>query len=103
MPKESVIRKKVIDKLEKDGGICWFPAKVRYKKEIDIFGVWDVLSFFPKTSKFLFVQLTTASNIRAREKKVGKWIKAHKIKKFPGEVWGLKKDNTFKIIKICQQ
>jgi len=103
MPKESIIRKAVIDKLEKRGGICWFPYKARWAKEVDIWGVWDVIAFFPKTFKFLFVQLTTVSNIRAREKKVGKWIKKNKIKKFPGEVWGLKKDNTFKIIKICQK
>ena len=94
--KEITIRKKVIEILINKGYVCWYPPKVRYKKETDIFGCWDLLAINKKNGQTLLVQFTTLPNIRAREKKV-------KSKNIPiySEVWGWdKKNNKFKIIPI---
>ena len=99
--KESVIRKKALEVLNSEGWICWYPFHIRYKKEVDIFGVFDILAFRKLDGEFLFIQITTLSNIRAREKKVKTFYQKNGIKKFPGEVWGYdKKKKYFKIIKV---
>ncbi len=98
--KEATIRKKAIDKLTNEGFVCWYPPKVKYRKETDIFGVFDLICISRKCF-ILFVQLTSLSNIRAREKKVKKFLNKNKIKKFYCEVWGYdNKKKYFKIIKI---
>ncbi len=94
--KETAIRKKAIDQL-KDWQ-CWYPPKVRWRKEGDIFGVIDLVAV--KKKKHKWIQLTTLTNIRAREKKVLKW-KEETGAKIPVEVWGWdKKYKRFKILKV---
>lgn len=96
--KEARIRKKVVDTLTAEGWICWYPPKVRYKKETDIFGVYDVIAVNKKNSKIKFIQLTTISHIREREKKVKRFLQKHNISIY-SEIWGYcKKKKKFKII-----
>ena len=94
--KESEIRKKAIDILEKDGYKVWYPPKVRWRKEGDIWGVFDLIAV--NEGIIRFIQLTTLSNIRARERKVLKFLLESNAK-IKGEVWGYdKKKRKFKII-----
>jgi len=103
--KEAVIRRKIIKILESKGYVCWYPFHIRYKKEVDIFGIYDIISINSK-AEILLIQFTTLSNIRAREKKVKKFLKEHNIF-FPvsypvkSEVWGYdKRKKVFKVIKV---
>ena len=109
MPKESVIRKKVIDKLSEDGWICWFPHKARYAKEVDIFGVFDVIAIQPGTlaAAVKFVQFTDHTNVSARVKKVTTWLDSNQLETeaFNGvvsmEVWGWNpKKKLFRIVTL---
>jgi hypothetical protein len=103
--KESYIRKKAKELLDIDQRLYWFCSKVRYKKESDIFGVFDGV-YVDEFGKAVFLQLTTSSNVSARRAKIKKWLK--KIKKttddeieFNMEVWGYNKTTKkFKIIFI---
>jgi len=93
--KETAIRKKAIELLEKDHWHCWFPKKVKYQ-ETDVFGVFDILAI--KRSTIRWIQITSLSNIRARERKIMSFLGKVKAN-LPWEVWGIRKDKTFKIIK----
>ena len=97
--KEAVIRKKVVEILKGEGFVCWYPAKVRFK-ENDIFGVFDLVCC--KGSKVRFIQLTTLSNIRARERKVNDFLlRTHSY--LNAEIWGYdKKNKKFRIIKFSK-
>jgi len=97
--KEITIRKKALEILTKKGFVCWYPPKVKYKKETDIFGIFDLINIHNKTG-VLFIQLTTLHNIRAREKKVKAFLKKNNLSLFC-QVWGWdKKKKDFKIINI---
>lgn len=113
MPKESVIRKKVIDKLEKDGWICWYPYKAKYAKEVDIFGVFDVIAIHsasndpPYYGAINLIQLTDYTNVSKRVKKVTAWLDTNQIRTevFNGvvsmEVWGWNpKKKEFRIVTL---
>ncbi len=43
MPKEAQIRKNIVEILEKDGWIVWYPSKVKYQQN-DVFGIIDLLA-----------------------------------------------------------
>ena len=97
--KEFEIRKKAIEIITKQNGVVWFPSKVRWKKEQDVFGIFDILIIYPP-SNFVPIQITTASNIRAREKKILNFYKKFGISIY-AEVWGFrKKEKDFKILHI---
>jgi len=97
--KEIAIRKKALEILTKKGFVCWYPPKVKYKKETDIFGVFDLINIHNKTG-VLLIQLTTLPNIRAREKKVKEFLKKNNLSLFC-QIWGWnKKKKDFKIINI---
>ena len=92
MPKEAIIRKLAIEELHDDGWVTWFPYKVRYAKEQDIFGVFDLVAMHPD-GKMLFLQLTSYANISARFKKVSKFFETNFMlpnffHKASFEVWG---------------
>lgn len=103
MPKESVIRKKAVEILEKKGFVYWYPAKVRFKQN-DIFGVFDLVCWRKKTSDIKFVQLTTCSNLSARRKKIDGFIRTNRIPKKLAvdiEIWGWNnKKREFKIEEV---
>jgi len=92
--KEREIRKKAIKELKELGYICWYPPKVRWKKEGDIFGVFDLVA--TKENIIRFIQLTTTPNLSARRKKIQNWMRENKIK-WSAEVWAYnKKKKVFK-------
>lgn len=112
MPKESVIRKKVIDRLSKGGWICWYPFKARYAKEVDIFGVFDIFAVHAG-GKIKLIQLTNYANVSNRIKKVTTWLEKNQIspeafgEKLDGanvvsmEVWGWNpKKKEFRIVRL---
>ena len=83
MPKESQIRKKVVEILEKGNWIVWYPSKVKYQQN-DIFGIIDLLAIKGKKKKN--IQITTISNISARRKKIINFIKKSKVE-LHVEIW----------------
>ena len=97
--KEITIRKKALEILASREFVCWYPPKVRYRKETDIFGVFDLVCISNKTG-VLFIQLTTLDNIRAREKKVKGFLNKNNLSLYC-EVWGYnQKEGKFKILPI---
>jgi len=84
MPKEAVIRKKIIQILEKERWVCWYPKKVKFH-ETDVFGIVDLLALRGKQRKN--VQLTTLPNVSAKRKKITNFLKKYKVE-FPVEIWG---------------
>ena len=96
--KERDVRKKALEVLTGEDYISWYPSPVRWKKEIDIFGVFDLICC--RKSSIKFIQLTSFPNIRAREKKILAFLKPNKIK-LNSEVWGYnQKKRKFKIVKV---
>lgn len=96
--KERDIRKKALEVLTADGYISWWPSPVRWKKEIDIFGVFDIVAV--KHLKVpRFIQITSLGNISARKHKVLKVFGDNLMPLASLEVWGFnKKKKVFKII-----
>lgn len=95
--KEAVIRKKVIEILEKEKYVCWFPKKAKYQ-ETDIYGVFDVIA--GKGKLLRFIQFTTLPNISTRKKKVLKFLEWSHLQ-LTAEIWGYdKKKKEFKIIRV---
>jgi hypothetical protein len=93
---ESKIKKAVYQELKKQGFVGWSAPKVKYQ-ETDIFGIFD--GVFLKDSDLRFIQWTSVSNMRAREKKIMSFF--NRTKTFlPCEVWGMREDGTFKILYI---
>ena len=97
MPKEAVIRKKVVQILEEKGWIVWYPPKVKYKQN-DIFGIIDLLAIKGRRKKN--IQLTTLPNVSARKKKITNFLKTSKVE-LPVEIWAWnQKKKEFKKEKI---
>lgn len=97
MAKEALIRSKAREILKKEGYHLWCPVKARYL-ETDIFGVYDGIAI--KDSDLRFIQWTSKSNIRAREKKIKAFFDEYNCF-IPCEVWGWdEKKKTFQIINI---
>ena len=83
MPKESVIRKRAIQILEKDGWVTWYPPKVKFRQS-DVFGIIDVLALKGKRGKN--IQLTTSPNVSVRRKKIMNFLKRFKVE-LTVEIW----------------
>jgi len=83
MPKEAVIRKKIIKILEDQGYICWYAPKVKFH-ETDVFGIVDLLALRGKRQKN--IQLTTLPNVSAKRKKITTFLEKYKVE-FPVEIW----------------
>jgi len=95
---EIQIRKKALERLTKQHWVSWYPPRVRWRKEQDIFGVFDLIAV--KTGKVRFIQLTTWHNIRAREKKVKDFLTKNELY-LHSEIWGWKeKEKNFGVIII---
>jgi hypothetical protein len=93
---EATIKKAVYKQLKDEGYVGWSAPKVKYQ-ETDIFGIFD--GVFIKDSELRWIQWTTSSNVRAREKKIMSFFAQNKVF-LPCEVWGMKPDKTFKVILI---
>lgn len=97
MPKEALIRKKVVEILEKKGWIVWYPPKVKFKQN-DVFGIIDLLALKGKSKKN--IQLTTLPNVSARRKKILNFMKKFKVK-ISVEIWAWdKKKKQFRKEKV---
>jgi len=77
--KEREIRKKAIKILEDQEWVCWFPSRIKWKKETDIFGVFDLICWQKRTANIKFVQLTTLPNLSTRKKKIKDFLKKNKL------------------------
>ena len=99
---ESEIRKKAKEEIIKNKGIPWFTSKVKWKAESDIFGVWDGLIIYPPVI-MIPIQLTTIGNIRAREKKIKKFLKDRGVEIF-SQIWAYdKKQKKFRVFNVYRQ
>jgi len=97
--KEKEIKKRAIEQINKQGGVAWCPPKVKWLKENDVFGIFDAIVIYPP-SNIVFIQWTTKSNIRAREKKILSFLKSRKVSIYC-EIWGFDNINqNFKVIHI---
>lgn len=97
MPKEAFIRKKVVEILENNGWITWYPGKIKFKQN-DIFGIIDLLALKGRRRKN--IQITTLSNTSDRRKKITSFLKKFKVK-MSVEIWSWdKKKKVFKKEKI---
>lgn len=86
--------------------ICWFPHKARYAKEVDIFGVFDVIGIHPD-GYIKFVQLTDHTHVSTRIKKVAGWLDNNDLRTeafgevVSMEVWGWNpKKKEFRIVNL---
>ena len=76
MPTEAVIKKKALELLRVEGETCWCPPKVKYLKEVDIFGVFDCICW--KGYKMRLIQWTTLHHKTDRIKKIQDFVKGQK-------------------------
>lgn len=107
MAKESTIRNKAKEKLVSEGYVVWIPTRNRFgagvttwqdgkKAGDDIWNIFDLIGW--KEDKLIFIQYTSVSNIRKREKKIRSFIDKHKLsipKSCRAEVWGYKDRKGF--------
>ncbi len=66
MPNEYQIRKYAINLLDRWDYYYWYPARTKFKTQVDIFGVYDIIAF--KDWMIKYIQFTTtllASNIKS--------------------------------------
>lgn len=106
MAKENLIRKKAREILEKKKWVYWYPPKIKFKQN-DIFGAFDIICCKKGAGNLKFIQLTTASNLSTRRKKIWSFLKKNKIngKKIAFgaeiEIWAwIKHNKTFKIERV---
>ena len=100
--REAEIKRRAIQEIIKQKGIPWFASKVKWKKESDAFGVWDGLIIYPPTM-LIPIQLTTIGNIRAREKKIKKFLVDKGVEIF-SQIWAWdKKKKKFRIFNVYRQ
>ena len=83
--KESTLRKKAIDILQKADWVTWRPPRVKFF-ETDVFGIFDILAW--KLDELRGIQITTLPNKSARIKKIQNFlIKNNLGKALTMEVW----------------
>ncbi len=104
---ESKIKKLVKDNLEKENYLVWYPPVSRFAPKFkycdkqysakDIFTLFDCLAL--KDSEVRYIQYTSKSNIRAREKKIKAFYDKWNVF-IPAEVWGVDDNKNITIIYI---
>ena len=98
--KEAAIRKKAVEILGKQGWAVWWPPKVKWRAEGDIFGIGDMIVSGKQGIKL--IQLTTLSNLSARRKKIKKVLETMELSCLI-EIWAYdKKKKVFKTEKLNQ-
>ena len=100
MAKESEIRKRAVQILEKQKWLAWWPSRAIFKQN-DIFGIFDLICLKKKVGDLKFIQLTTLSNLSTRRKKIKNFLKRYQLtgqNSVDIEVWGWDKHRKeFKI------
>jgi len=66
--KEKELKNLVKEHLEDEGWISWWPPKVRWYANNDIFGIFDCIAI--KGGKIKLIQITTHPNRAARRRKI---------------------------------
>jgi translation elongation factor P/translation initiation factor 5A len=95
--KEKTLRKKALEKLEKEGYVYWYAPKVQFHST-DILTIADILAIKGKYLKF--IQITTIENLAARRKKIKDFLEKFKIE-IPVEIWAWdKKQRDFRIEEV---
>ncbi len=109
MPKDYIIKKYLINRLDSLGYYYWYPARTKFKSQIDVFGAFDIIAF--KNDFIRYIQFTDYTNHSHRVKKVQSFLKRTN---FGGrsEVWSwhstkryfrrevIYKDNVRKLIEL---
>ena len=95
---EAQVRNKAIQVLTDRNFYYWYPARTKFKTQIDVFGVFDMIAF--RGSLIRFIQITTSPNLASRRKKVQAFIKRSGFGGY-SEVWAYnKKKRIFKIERV---
>ena len=81
---EKQLRDFITDKLGKSGWICWWSPRVKFRKQQDIFTMWDGCA--AKKEEIKFIQFTTKSNASSHRKKIGEFKKIYELS-HTGELW----------------
>ena len=95
---EKDLRDFITEKLSLAGWVCWWSPRVKFRKQQDIFTMWD--GVVAKGSQTKFIQFTTKSNKSLHIKKISDFRNLYGLS-HPGELWlwdGKLKD--FEIIKL---
>lgn len=85
-------------KMDRSGWTYWLPPH-SWKRERDIFGVFDVVALH--SGKIFFLQLTSAQHITDREKKILAWARRRKATLPAGsaEVWAWDKKKSAFVVR----
>jgi len=78
MAREALIRKKALEILDKERWLYWYPPKIKFKQS-DIFGAFDIICCKKGAGNLKFIQLTTASNLSTRRKKIQSFFRKNRI------------------------
>jgi hypothetical protein len=81
---EKQLRQFITQKLGLEGWIVWFAPRVKFRKQQDIFTMWDGIA--AKEDKVKFIQFTTKSNKAAHINKIKKFKKLYNLT-HTGELW----------------
>jgi len=102
--KEETLKKKANIILKTNGWEVWFPPNVKWKKQKDIFGIWDGIAW--REDQLLFFQLTTMKNKAARGKKIIDYMNKYYLdlpRSVKGQIWAWdKKIKFFRIFNIVE-
>lgn len=98
---EKQIKEKAIYSLKQNDWLYWFPPKVKYFKETDIFGIFDCVCIDRKSGEIHFVQITELSHLSHRRTKILSYFKEHNVFVPNAWVWAWdKKNQVFFKVKI---
>lgn len=73
---EYQIRRKAKKFFEEQGFKIWFAPRVKWQQS-DIFSIWDGVAW--KGKRFIFFQLTTFENRKARLKKIQEYLEKNEV------------------------
>jgi len=95
---EKDLRDFITDKLGHLGWVCWWSPRVKFRKQQDIFTMWDGVA--AKGSQTKFIQFTTKSNKSSHIAKITAFRNLYDLS-HPGELWLYdSKIKDFEIIKL---
>jgi len=82
--KEKDLRDYITEKLGREKWVCWWSPRVKFRKQQDIFTIWDGVA--AKDNKIKFIQFTTKSNKSSHIKKISEFKKLYQLS-HSGELW----------------
>lgn len=84
MPTEKKIRDFLTEKLGLEGWICWWSPRVAYRKQQDIFSIWDGVA--ARGDEVKFIQFTTKQHKSDHLAKIRKYMALYGLSHH-GELW----------------